>query len=133
MAVGVTVSGAVAFGFCVDCMVWSGSGVDSMAGAVALVCGGESNGVSSTVPQAAMVNTIPKQTKNAKTLRFISSLFSWFFLIFTKKRRTIQKARQNCLAFLYAFFPQHFLYFFPLPHGHGAFRSILLLTACLLK
>lgn len=22
---------------------------------------------------------------------------------------------------IYLFFPQHFLYFFPLPHGHGSF------------
>lgn len=24
----------------------------------------------------------------------------------------------------YAFFPQHFLYFLPLPHGHGSFLPI---------
>lgn len=29
---------------------------------------------------------------------------------------------------LYAFFPQHFLYFLPEPHGHGSFRPIFLPT-----
>ena len=41
--------------------------------------------------------------------------------------------KDNILIFLickvlYAFFPQHFLYFLPEPHGHGSFRPIFLPT-----
>ena len=68
--------GAVACGCWGDNVVWFCPPVGSTAGAVALVCGADSIGLFSTVPQADSDTSIAKLIKQAKTFRFIPSLFS---------------------------------------------------------
>src|SRR5699024_2066921 len=53
------------------------------------------------------------------------SLFSSFTKQQNKKCNDIIGIRPMSLHFFYLFFfIQHFLYFFPLPHGQGSFRPI---------
>ena len=49
-----------------------------------------------------------------------------FFFLFWPYRKNIFRIPAFAgMTLLYAFFPQHFLYFFPLPQGQGSFRPTL--------
>ncbi len=102
-----------------DNVVWFCPPVGSTAGAVALVCGADSIGLFSTVPQADSDTSIAKLIKQAKTFRFIPSLFSSVLtLAWLEMEEFMQKSKAKCaLLFLLCVFSAAFFIFFPASTG----------------
>ena len=84
-----------------------------------LVCGADSIGLFSTVPQADSDTSIAKLTKQAKTFRFILSLFSLVLtLAWLEMEEFMQKSKAKCaLLFLLRVFSAAFFIFFPATTG----------------
>lgn len=88
-------------------------------GPLHLSAGADSIGLFSTVPQADSDTSIAKLTKQAKTFRFIPSLFSSVLtLAWLEMEEFMQKSKAKCaLLFLLRVFSAAFFIFFPASTG----------------